>query len=239
MSGHSKWATIKHKKGVADAKRAASFTKLIREVEVAAREKGPDPAMNFRLRLAMDRARSANVPKDNIERAVARGSRNGGEAQIEATRYEAYGPGGAGLIIECLTDSRNRAANEVKLALSKNGGSFAAPGSVSFQFENKAVIRAGLIPLDQRDEVELALIEAGAEDLQYDELETVIIGALAHLAKLSEACRDLSLEVKTAQMEWLPKNSVEADDSSLEALSNLVDVLEELDDVQNVFTNVV
>lgn len=239
MSGHSKWATIKHKKGTADAKRAASFTKLIREVEVATREKGPDPAMNFRLRLAMDRARSANVPKDNIERAVARGSGSGGEVQIEATRYEAYGPGGIGLIVECLTDNRNRSANEVKLALSKNGGSFAAPGSVSFQFENKGVIRALQIPPAKRDEIELSLIEAGAEDIQHDEPETVIVGAMVDLAKLSEACRDLSLEVKTAQMEWLPKNSVEADDASLEALSNLVDTLEELDDVQSVFTNAV
>ncbi len=237
MSGHSKWATIKHKKGAADAKRAASFTKLIREVEVAAREKGPDPAMNFRLRLAIDRARAANVPKDNIERAVTRGSGSGGEVQIESTRYEAYGPGGMGLIIECLTDNRNRAANEVKLALSKNGGSFAAPGSVSFQFDNQGVIRAEAIPPDKRDEVELDLIEAGAEDIKHDEEESVIVGAIADLAKLSEACQALSLKVKTVQMEWLPKNLVEADDQALEDLSSLVDALESLDDVQAVFTN--
>lgn len=237
MSGHSKWATIKHKKGAADAKRAASFTKLIREVEVAAREKGPDPAMNFRLRLAIDRARSANVPKDNIERAVSRGSGAGGEVQIEATRYEAYGPGGVGLIIECLTDNRNRSANEVKLTLSKNGGSFAAPGSVSFQFENKGVIRIEPVAVGERDEVELELIEAGAEDIKHDEEESVIVGAIGDLAKLSEACQAMSLKVKTVQMEWLPKNLVAADDQALEDLSSLVDALESLDDVQAVFTN--
>lgn len=237
MSGHSKWATIKHRKGAADAKRAASFTKLIREVEVAAREKGPDPAMNFRLRLAMDRARSANVPKDNIERAVARGSGAGGEVQIEATRYEAYGPGGAGLIIECLTDNRNRTANEVKLALSKNGGSFAAPGSVAFQFENKGVVRAGVVAVAERDSIELELIDAGAEDIRHEEDETVMVGAIGDLAKLSETANRLGLAVKTVQMEWLPKNLVAMEDGALENLCSLVDTLEGLDDVQAVFTN--
>lgn len=238
MSGHSKWATIKHKKGAADAKRAASFTKLIREIEVAAREKGPDPGMNFRLRLAIDRARSANVPKDNIERAITRGSGAGSDVQIEETRYEAYGPGGVGLIVECLTDNRNRAANDVKLVLSKKGGSFAAPGSVSFQFENKGVVRLGLVAADKRDEVELTLIDAGAEDIAHEEEESVVVCPINDLSKITDACNGLSLEIKQAQIEWVPKVLVEADDESLESLSNLIDALEELDDVQNVFTNV-
>jgi len=142
------------------------------------------------------------------------------------------------LIVECLTDNRNRAANDVKLTLSKKGGSFAAPGSVSFQFENKGVVRLGSVSADKRDEVELALIDAGAEDIKHEEEETVVICPINDLSNITDACNNLSLDIKQAQIEWVPKVLVEADDESLETLSNLIDALEELDDVQNVFTNV-
>lgn len=237
MSGHSKWSKVKQFKGAIDAKRSANFTKLAREIEVTVREKGPDPAMNFMLRVAVDRARAANMPKDSIERAIARGSGAAGEAQVESLRYEAYAPGGAALIIECLTDNRNRTANDVKHLLSKNGGSLAAPGSVAFQFEHKGVVRCGMSPQDKKDEVEMALIEAGAEDIREADGETEIIGAVSDLAKLNEAVATLGLNLVSSAMEWLPKTTVELDDASGEVISKLIESLEEHDDVQSVFTN--
>lgn len=239
MSGHSKWSKVKQFKGAIDAKRSANFTKLAREIEVTVREKGPDPAMNFMLRVAVDRARAANMPKDSIERAISRGSGENSDVQVVALRYEAYAPGGAALIIECLTDNRNRTANDVKHLLSKNGGSLAAPGSVAFQFEHKGVVRTGMIPADKKDEIEMGLIEAGAEDIREEEGETVIIGAVGDLAKLNEAIVSLGLTSSSSGMEWLPKTTVSLDDECGEVISKLIETLEEHDDVQSVFTNAV
>ncbi len=237
MSGHSKWSKVKQFKGAIDAKRSASFTKLAREIEVTVREKGPDPGMNFMLRVAIDRARAANMPKDSIERAITRGSGSGGEVQVEALRYEAYAPGGAALIVECLTDNRNRTANDVKHLLSKNGGSLAAPGSVAFQFDHKGVIRVEKLPKDRRDELELALIDAGAEDIKEEEDETVIYCAPQDLGRINEAAAGLGLKIGSAEFEWIPKTPVLLDESNGEAISKLIEALEEHDDVQNVFTN--
>lgn len=237
MSGHSKWSKVKQFKGAIDAKRSANFTKLAREIEITVREKGPDPGMNFMLRMAIDRARAGNMPKDNIERAIARGAGAGGEAQVESLRYEAYAPGGAALIIECLTDNRNRTANDVKHLLSKNGGSLAAQGSVAFQFEHKGVVRASEMPAEKRDEIELALIDVGAEDIRYEEGEMVIISALTDLAKVNEVVIKAGLKASSAEFEWLPKTTVSLDQAAGEAISKLIEVLEENDDVQNVFTN--
>jgi YebC/PmpR family DNA-binding regulatory protein len=237
MSGHSKWSKVKQFKGAIDAKRSASFTKLAREIEVTVREKGPDPGMNFMLRVAIDRARAANMPKDSIERAITRGSGNGEGTQVEALRYEAYAPGGAALIVECLTDNRNRTANDVKHLLSKNGGSLAAPGSVAFQFDHKGVIRVAKLPADRRDELELALIDAGAEDIKEEEDQTVILCAPQDLGRINEATTGLGLKVESAEFEWLPKTPVVLDESNGEAISKLIEALEEHDDVQNVFTN--
>lgn len=237
MSGHSKWSKVKQFKGAIDAKRSASFTKLAREIEVAVREKGSDPGMNFRLRMAIDRARAGNMPKDSIERAITRGSGANDGTQVESLRYEAYGPGGAGLVIECLTDNRNRTAGDVKHILSKNGGSFAAPGSVAFQFDHKGVVRTATVPPDKRDEVELALIDAGAEDIRHEDEGTAIVCTINDLSKLSELVSGLGLTVVSAEIEWLPKLSVALDDVSGETLSKLIDLLEEHDDVTNVFTN--
>jgi YebC/PmpR family DNA-binding regulatory protein len=245
MSGHSKWSKVKQFKGAIDAKRSASFTKLAREIEVAVREKGSDPGMNFRLRMAIDRARAGNMPKDSIERAITRGAGANDGTQVESLRYEAYGPGGAGLVIECLTDNRNRTAGDVKTTLSKNGGSFAAPGSVAFQFDHKGVVRTASIPADKpfgtaqgrRDEIELALIDAGAEDIRHEDEGTVIVCAINDLSKLSELTSGLGLSVLSAEIEWLPKTTVELDDTAGESLSKLIDLLEGHDDVGSVFTN--
>lgn len=237
MSGHSKWSKVKQFKGAIDAKRSANFTKLAREIEIAVREKGPDPGMNFRLRMAIDRARSGNMPKDSIERAITRGSGTDDGVQVESLRYEAYGPGGSGLIIECLTDSHNRTANDVKHILSKNGGTLAASGSVAFQFDHKGVVRATTIPKDKRDEVELSLIDAGAEDIRDEEGETTIISAPADLAKVNEAAAKAGLAVSSAEFEWLPKNTVTLDEAAGQAVGKLIEVLEENDDVSSVFTN--
>jgi len=250
MSGHSKWSKVKQFKGAIDAKRSANFTKLAREIEVAVREKGSDPGMNFRLRMAIDRARAGNMPKDSIERAVTRGAGAADGVQLEALRYEAYGPGGAGLVIECLTDSHNRTANDVKYLLSKNGGTLAASGSVAFQFDHKGVVRVAGLPQDKKDEVELSLIDAGAEDIKDEEGlpanatpqalqagETLIICATSDLAKVSDAAAKTGLVVSSSEFEWLPKVTVALDEANGQVIAKLIEALEEHDDVQSVFTN--
>ncbi|MBU2566454.1 YebC/PmpR family DNA-binding transcriptional regulator [Patescibacteria group bacterium] len=237
MSGHSKWSTIKHKKGMADAKRSANFTRLAREIEVAVRAKGPDPEMNFQLRLAIDRARAGNMPKDNIERAITRGSGVDDGSQVAELLYEAYAPGGTALIIECLTDNRNRTGNEVKLILSKGGATFANSGSVTYLFDQKGVVRTDLISLDKRDEVELNLIEAGADEIDYTEDQTIINCPITELSNINDAAVLSELKVNSAQMEWLPKINVSLDDSLAEQLGGIIEKLEDLDDVTNVYTN--
>ena len=237
MSGHSKWSTIKHKKGMADAKRSANFTRLAREIEVAARSKGPDPEMNFQLRLAIDRARAGNMPKDNIERAIARGSGSGGESIMVELLYEAYAPGGTALVIECITDNRNRTGNEVKLILSKGGATFADTGSVTYLFAQKGIVRAELSDQNKKDDIELALIDAGAEDITYEDNQIVITCPIAELSKMNDVATDQSLKVESAQIEWIPNMTIELDDSSAEQLAVIIEKLEESDDVTNIFTN--
>ncbi|MFZ6015694.1 MAG: YebC/PmpR family DNA-binding transcriptional regulator [Patescibacteria group bacterium] len=237
MSGHSKWSTIKNKKGAADAKRAANFTRLAREIEVAAREKGPNPDMNFKLRLAIDRARAGNMPKDNIERAIARGSGQGGESAVEQLVYEAYAPGGTALIIECITDNRNRSAGDVKHILSKHGGTLANQGAVTYLFEQKGVVRTNLVPADKRDEIELALIEAGAEDIIHEADQTIITCAITGLSSLNDAANSAGLKVASAEIEWLPRTPVAITDDVQEKVAIIIELLEELDDVTNVYTN--
>ncbi len=237
MSGHSKWSNIKHKKGAADAKRAANFTKLAREIEVAAREKGGDPDMNFKLRLAIDRARASNMPKDNIDRAVARGAGSDDVSNMEELVYEAYVPGGVALIIEAITDNRNRAGSEIKLVLSKNGATLANQGAVTYLFDQKGVLRIELIPKNRRDEVELELIDVGAEDILHEQEFSVIIAPPAKLSNLNEAVIKSGLRVFFAGLEWVPKNTIAINDESSAKLRELIEKLDDLDDVNNVFTN--
>ncbi len=238
MSRHSKWSKVKQFKGAIDAKRSASFTKLAREITVAAKEKGADPEMNARLRAAITRARDASMPKDAIDRAITRASGSTEENQIEALTYEAYAPGGAALIVECLTDSHNRTANEIKHLLSKNGGALASPGSVTYLFDHVGVVRIpGGLPADRREEVELSLIEAGASNILDLEDSAEIHSAPHDLAKITDAVTKLNLKLESAEMEWIPRNGVETDEAMGTKAASLIELLEENDDVQRVFSN--
>lgn len=238
MSRHSKWHKVRQFKGAIDAKRSASFTKLAREITVAAREKGGDPEMNAGLRAAIDRARAVSMPKDNIERAVQKGIGGQGEGQIETLTYEAYAPGGTALIIECLTDSRNRTANDVKHLLSKNGGTLAMAGAVTYLFDRVGVVRfPGKIPAAQRDEQELALIDAGASDVLDLEEAMEVRSAPNDLAQVANVATKLGYKPDVVEMEWLPKTLVETDEAIGTAVAELMELLEEHDDVSRVYSN--
>src|SRR3989344_3388801 len=201
MSGHSKWAQIHRQKGAVDAKRGALFTKLGKNISIAAKLGGGDPAANFRLRLAIDQAKTANMPKDNIERAIKRGTGEIAGGTIESIAYEGFGPEGSTLIIECLTDSRNRTASNIKHYLAKYGGSLGAPGSVGWQFEQKGVIRVKAVP----DGLELAVIDAGADDIVSEGGGTTIYTAPAALRGVKELLENSGIAVEYAEVAHVPK----------------------------------
>lgn len=236
MSGHSKWATIKHKKGAADAKRGKLFAKLIKQVEVAARQGGGDPDANPTLRTMFQKARDNSVPLDTIERAVKRGTGELEGVNYETVTYEGYAPGGIALLIECLTDNRNRTSGDVRSTLSKNGGSLAEPGAVSWQFERKGVI---LVPSSvEEDEVMLAALDAGAEDI-VDEGEMWRVTTLpSDLPQVREALDEAGIAVESADLAMLPTSTVEVTDvAQVKGLMKLMDLLDDLDDVQDVHGN--
>lgn len=238
MARHSKWHKVRQFKGAIDAKRSASFTKLAREITVAARDKGADSDMNAALRAAIERARSASLPKENIERAIQKGAGGANDEQIETLTYEAYAPGGTALIIECLTDNRNRTANDVKHLLSKNGGTLAMGGAVTYLFDRVGVVRfPGKIPRDQRDAQELALIEAGASDVFEAEEETEVRSAPHDLAYIAQMATTLGYKPETVEMEWIPKTLVETDEETGTAVAELIDLLDQCDDVSRVYSN--
>jgi len=238
MSRHSKWSKVKQFKGALDAKRSASFTKLAREITVAAREKGADPNMNARLRAAISRAREGSMPKDNIERAIQKGVGGGTEGQLESLTYEAYTPGGTALIILCVTDNRNRTANEVKHTLSKNEATLANSGSVTFLFSYLGVVRVrGVIPVEKHDEIELELIDAGASNIVDQEDGVEIQCAPNDLAKVADTATRLGYVLESAEFEWLPKNLVETDEATGLKVAELIEKFEEDDDVSRVFSN--
>jgi YebC/PmpR family DNA-binding regulatory protein len=236
MSGHSKWSSIKHKKGAADAKRGKLFSKLARAIIVAAREGGGDPSANLALQNAIEKARSYSMPKDNIERAIARGAGAGeGGEQYDAVSYEGYGPGGAALIVEGLTDNRNRTAADVRFLFSKFGGSLGTPGSVAWMFERKGVV---VVPGEaDEDEVTLAAAEGGAEDVRDDGGVWQVVCDPSDLVAVRQALTDAGIEVDSAELSMLPKNLVEVEVDQARSLLKLVDALEENDDVQDVFFN--
>ena len=238
MSGHSKWSTIKHKKGAADAKRGQLFTKLSREIMVAAREGDSNPEMNFRLRLAIDNAKSLNMPKDNIDRAVARGAGTGGDAGIlEQISYEAYGPGGAGIIVEALTDNKNRTAAEVRAQITRAGGNLAGAGAVSWNFENKGLITVEVTNGDP-DDVALEIVDAGAEDV---EVEGTIVQVTAPYESFADVKSDVEalpgINVESGELALVPTTLVPLDDKGAMQTLRLLDALEELDDVSKVYSN--
>ncbi len=238
MARHSKWHKVRQFKGAIDAKRAASFTKLAREITVAVKEKGADPSTNVRLKVAIERAKKASMTKDTIERAIQRGAGGSGEGQIESLTYEAYAPGGTALIIECVTDNRNRATNDVKHLVTKVGGSLASTGSVTYLFDRFGVVRiVPSVPSDRRDEVELALIDAGASDIVHDEEGTDVRSASSDLAHVAEVVQKLGFTVDSAEFEWIPKVTVETNEETGMIVSELIDTLGALDDVSRVYSN--
>jgi len=237
MSGHSKWATTKHKKAVIDAKRGKLFAKLIKNIEVAARTGGGDPAGNPTLADAIAKAKGQSVPNDNIDRALKRGAGlEAGGADWEPITYEGYGPGGVALLIECLTDNRNRAASEVRTAMTRNGGNMADPGSVAYLFNRKGVV---LVPKNGRteDDVLMAVLDAGAEEVNDLDDSFEIVSEATDLAAVREALKAAGIDYESADISWLPTVSVTLEDDAARKALRLVDALEDCDDVQNVWAN--
>jgi YebC/PmpR family DNA-binding regulatory protein len=237
MSGHSKWSSIKHKKGAADAKRGKLFSKLSRAIIVAAKEGGPDPSGNLALQNAIEKARSYSMPKDNIERAIARGSGADADAgSFEQIVYEGYGPNGIALLVEALTDNRNRTASEVRHLFSKYDGNLGATGAVAWLFERQGVV---LVPdtVDE-DELTLAAAEGGADDVTLDGSSYQVTVAPESLSAVREAIEAAGLPVDSAELTMVPKTTVEVEEEGIaRKVLRLVDALEENDDVQDVYAN--
>jgi len=233
MSGHSKWATTKRQKGAADAKRGAIFTKLGKAITVATKLGGPDPESNFRLRLAIDLAKSANLPKDNIERAIKRGTGELGGGIIESIIYEGFGPFGTAFIIEALTDNRNRSSSSIKHILSKYGGNLGGPSSVSWLFEQKGIIRVKTID----DELELELIDAGVNDIQRDADGAIVYTQPNDLKKIKELLEKKDIAIEYAEIEQVAKEKKSLNPEEKEKLEKLFTELEDNEDVSNYYTN--
>ena len=239
MSGHSKWATTKHKKAAIDAKRAKSFAKLIKNIEVAAKTGGADLAGNPTLADAVYKAKKASVPNDNIDRAVKRGAGLSGESIDYMTiMYEGYGPGGVALLIECLTDNKNRAAAEVRTAMSRNGGALADPGSVTYNFNRKGVISITKSEGVTEDDILMAVLEAGAEEVIDRGGGFEVITDPTDLVKARTALQEAGLDYDSSEAEFVANLSIDVDAETARKVFALVDSLEDSDDVQNVFTNV-
>ena len=237
MSGHSKWATTKHKKAAIDAKRGKLFAKLIKNIEVAGRAGGADPVGNPTLYDAIQKAKKASVPSDNIDRALKRASgAEAGGADWQTIMYEGYGPNGVAILIECLTDNRNRAASEVRVAVTRNGGNMADPGSVSYMFDRKGVIimkKSGA----SEDDVLLAVLEAGAEEVNdLDDSFEIVTGA-SDLVLVRKALQDAGFDYESADSSFLPSVSVPLEADGARKVFRLIEALEDIDDVQNVYAN--
>jgi YebC/PmpR family DNA-binding regulatory protein len=236
MAGHSKWASIKHKKAVVDARRGQQFTKLARAITVAARDGGGDPVHNATLAQAVQKAREASMPKDNIERAIAKGTGEGADAAaIESVLYEGYGPGGVALLIEALTDNRNRAGADVRHILSNHGGTLGEPGSVAYLFEKRGVIVVDAGRWSEEDLV--AAIDAGAEDISIDEDVYEILTAPGELTDVRAALEASGVEVESAEVVQQPTSKVPVEDEAAARLLRLIDALEENDDISAVHAN--
>ena len=236
MSGHSKWATTKHRKGAIDKARGKLFAKLIRQVEVAAREGGGDVSANATLRTMYQKARDASIPLDTIERAIKRGTGELEGVRYESVNYEGYAPAGVALIVECLTDNRNRTGSDIRSTFSRNGGSMAEPGAVSWQFERKGVVmRAKSVG---EDDLMAVALDAGAEDLSDEGDEWMLTSAPGDLPGLRQALETASISLESAEVELVPSSRVAVEDeATARRVLKLIELLEDLDDVQNVWSN--
>jgi YebC/PmpR family DNA-binding regulatory protein len=238
MSGHSKWSTIKRQKGVTDAKRGALFTKVAREISVAARQGGGDPDANYRLRLAVEKARSVNMPSDNIKRTIDKAVGGGEAEQYEEIVYEGYGPGGVAVLVEAATDNRNRTAAEVRSIFTKAGGQLAGSGAVAWQFEPRGLIAVNRDGGIDADEVALTAIDAGAEDVDTDDPESIgIYTSPADLERVRKALDGAGVPVDSAENTMVAKQTVELDSARARQALRLVELLEDLEDVQRVTAN--
>ncbi|HWG07658.1 MAG TPA: YebC/PmpR family DNA-binding transcriptional regulator [Solirubrobacteraceae bacterium] len=236
MSGHSKWASIKHKKAIVDSRRGKQFSKLARAVMVAARDGGGDPAGNPALDLAIRKAKEASMPKENIERAIAKGTGEGGEADaIESVLYEGYGPGGVALLVEALTDNRNRTGADVRHAFSKHGGSLGEPGSVAYLFDKKGTIVIDATRYSEDDL--LPAVEAGAEDIAVDDDVFEVVSAPGDFTAVRGALEDAGVEMDSAEMAYRPSTLVPVEEGQLGTLMRLIEALEDNDDVDAVHAN--
>ena len=236
MSGHSKWATTKRKKAVIDAKRGKIFTKLIKEITVAARSGGGDVAGNPRLRLAIDNAKAANMPQDNIERAIKKATGELEGVTYKELMYEVYAPGGLAILVEVATDNKNRTVAEVRHIFSKAGGSIGETGSVAWMFEHKGVIT---MPVQGKTEEEILelVMDDGAEDLEIEEEFIEVVTPVEAFENVRKKLVDSGLEIENASLQWIAKNSVKVEGESSEKVVNLIEALEDNDDVQNVYSN--
>ena len=240
MSGHSKWSTIKRQKGAADAKRGALFTKLARNISLAAKEGGGgDPDMNFRLRIAIDQAKSNNMPQDSILRAVRRGSGEGGEGMedLSAVTYEGYAPGGGAILVQALTDNRNRTASEVRSAFNKGGGNLGEAGCVAWNFDSRGVITLEIDDETAADELSLAAIDADADDVKFEDGILEVYTAPENLLSVKSALESEGATPASADVAMVPKTVVPLENRAAEQTLRLLDILEELDDVQKAYTN--
>lgn len=237
MAGHSKWANIQHRKGAQDKKRAALFSRLSKEITIASKMGGADPDGNPRLRLAIANARGQSMPKDNIKRAVEKGQGGGGEDYVDI-RYEGFGPGGVGIVVEASTDNKNRAASEIRTAFSKNGGNLGETGSVSFGFENVGEIQ---FPVEAGDEEAMmeAALDAGASDVESDEDGHFIYTEREDLSEVANALEGKfgEIEAKSTKLIWKPQNTIPVAGDDADKLMRLLDVLDDLDDVANIYDN--
>lgn len=237
MAGHSKWAQIKRQKGVADARRGALFTKLAREITVAARQGGGDPDLNPRLRLAVERARDANMPMENIERAIKRGVGETDAAALQEVTYEAYGPGGVAILIEAMTDNRNRTVADVRAIFNKFGGNLAEAGAVTWLFDQRGVVVVGDVTPERAEELALMAIDAGAEDFRTQDGSLEVYADPSNLDAIRRVLTEAGAEVASAEISMVPKSTVRLDERQAEQLLKLLDRLDELDDVQRVHSN--
>lgn len=238
MSGHSHWASIKHKKGVADAKRSKVFSKLSREITVAAKESGGDPTFNAKLRMVIDRAKSLNMPADNIERSVKKGTSDIEGGAFESFVYEVYGPGGVAVIIEGITDNKNRSLGEIKKILSENGGKMVAEGAIKWMFDRRGILEIDPSKTDKnKEELEMAAIESGAEDIYWHADVLDIYTKPEILENIKNNLTEKNFEVESASLGWVAKENLQINEKEREACQKLFEALDENDAVQEIYSN--
>lgn len=237
MSGHSKWATIKHQKGINDAKRGNLFSKLARAITIAAKTGGASPDANLKLKIAIDRAREASMPRENIDRAIDKGVGTGG-VDLQEVVYEGYGPGGVAILVEAATDNRNRTTQEIKTIFDRAEGSLGSPGSVSFQFEQKGLMLVNSDSVSDGEEKMLKIMEIeGVEDVEETEGEIEVYTSHNNLMNVKEKIGNLGIRVKSAELIYKPKNPLKIDDTKLDRIVKLINALDEHDDTQKVYAN--